>query len=231
MAKDERDELLALYKGLRVADVRDGLDTLMMHSTGTVSSDIRPLWRVRACGIAKTARYVPYQGPPLAIEPEKYWEWVGRYYREVCPYPFADDIKPGDFMVIDLSGLDVGLLGSNNTLSMTKAGATGFVTNGGIRDTDEIIMQKIPCWSRTCVQPMPQMRLQYDSKDVPVSVGGVTVNPGDVIVADGDGVIVVPRAVAGEVARWGDEEHQRDVKARRGMYEALGMDLDDSVKR
>lgn len=230
MANSDREKILSLYKSLRVADVRDGLDTLMMHATGTVSSEIRPLWRTRAFGIAKTARYVPYDGPPLSIAPEKYWEWVGWYYKEVCPYPFAEDIQPGDFVVIDLSGLDVGLLGSNNTLAMTKSGAAGFLTNGGIRDTDEIIMQKIPCWSKTCAQPMPQMRLRYESKDKPVSIGGVTVNPGDVVVADGDGVVVVPRRLAADAAKWGNEEHQRDIKARRGMYEALGMPLDESVR-
>jgi regulator of RNase E activity RraA len=77
---------------------------------------------------------------------------------------------------------------------------------------------------------MVQGRLRFDAKDVPVSVGGVTVHPGDIVVADGDGVIVVPRAMARDVAKYGGEEHTRDKVVRRKLYEALGRPLDDSVR-
>lgn len=192
----EREEILAAYRSLGVADVRDGLDTVLHHHIGSVSRDIRPLWRTRAVGIAKTVRYVPYDGPPLDVPPEKYWEWVGWYWNSVCPCSFLDGLQPGDFVVIDMSDMNVGLIGSNNTLGGVKAGAVGYLTNGGIRDTDETILEKVPVWSRYCAQAMPQLRLQFDAKDVPVSIGGVTVFPGDVVVADGDGVIVVPRGLA-----------------------------------
>jgi len=227
---DDRQELLKLYDGLRVADVRDGLDTVMLHHIGTMAPEIRPLWRTRAYGFARTGRYVPYDGPNLDVAPEKYWEWVGWYYKEVCPYPFADGIQPGDFVVLDLSGLIVGLIGSNNTLGMTKAGMRGMVTNGGIRDTDEVILQRIPCWCVAPAQSMPQLRLKYESHEKPVSVGGVTVNPGDMVVADGDGVIVVPRDAARDVARWAREESDRDRKGRRKLYEDLGLPTDETVK-
>jgi 4-hydroxy-4-methyl-2-oxoglutarate aldolase len=229
VADTERDELLSLYRTLRVADVRDGMDTIMMHHVGSVSPDIKPLWRTHAVGFAKTARYVPYDGPPLNLPPEKYWDWVNWYWKEVCPCVFLEGVQPGDFIVLDLSGLDVGLIGSNNALGGVKSGAVGYLTNGGVRDTDEIILEKVPVWSRTCAQAMPQLRLQFDSKDVPVSIGGVTIHPGDIVSADGDGVIVVPRKHARDAARWGDEEHQRDKKGRGDLYKALGMKVDDTV--
>lgn len=224
-----RKEILDAYKDLRVADVRDGMDTLMMHAYGSMSPNIRPIFRIRAFGIAKTVRYVPFEGKMPYIEPDKYWRWVKRYYRKICHYKWMGQVKEGDFIVIDQSGVDVGLMGSESSLVGMRLGARGYVSNGGVRDTDEIIIQKVPFWSAMISQTMVQGRLQYDSCDIPVSVGGVTVNPGDIIVADGDGVIVVPRESALEVARYGHEEHERDKKSRRAVYKSLGMEPDDTI--
>ncbi len=225
----ERQELLALYAGLRVADVRDGMDWLMMHHYGSMTPDIRPLFRTRAVGIARTVRYLPYEGTIPHMSPEEYSEWSGWYYANVCTYPWIEEIEPGDFIVIDQSGVDAGLMGSNNSLAGWRNGARGYVTNGGVRDTDELILQKIPFWSKFISQKMVQGRLRFDAKDVPVSVGGVVVYPGDVVVADGDGVIVVPRKIAREVAHHARRELMQDKAARRELYRALGMELDDTV--
>jgi regulator of RNase E activity RraA len=226
----EREELLSLYNDLRVADVRDGMDWNLLHDQGSMSRDIRPLWRTRAVGIARTARYIPYQGTIPRLTPEEYSGWSGWYYGNVCTYPWVEEIQPGDFVVLDQSGVDAGLLGSNNTLDCVQRGVRGFVTNSGVRDTDEIILQKIPFWSKFISHSMVQGRLQYASQGLPVEVGGVTVYPDDIVVADGDGVIVVPRRVAFEVARYARREMESDKSSRRSKYLALGMELDDSVK-
>jgi 4-hydroxy-4-methyl-2-oxoglutarate aldolase len=230
MDKDRRNVLLALYDGLRVADVRDGMDWMMRHRQGSMSPDVRPLFRTRAAGIAKTARYVPYTDPVPEMSPEEYTEWVGWYYREVCPYPWIDDIEDGDFCIIDQSGVDAGLMGSNNSLVGFGKGARGYVTNGGVRDTDELIIQRVPFWSRIISQSMVQGRLQFDACDIPVVVNGVLVHPGDVVVADGDGVIVVPRDVGLDVARYARQELDNDKAGRRRIYEALDMELDHTVE-
>jgi len=226
----EREELLELYADLRVADVRDGMDWNMMHHYGSMWPAIRPLWRTRAVGIARTARYLPYEGQIPHMTPEEYTEWSSWYYGNVCTYPWMKAIEPGDFVVLDQSGVDVGLMGSNNSLGGIRNGAVGYVTNGGVRDTDEVILEKIPFWSKFVSQGMVQGRLRYDAMDVPVHVGGVLVRPGDVVVADGDGVIVVPRDLARDVARYAHQELSNDKVGRRRLYEALGMELDDTVR-
>lgn len=226
---DDRREILAAYAPLRVADVRDGMDWMMMHRTGSMSPGIRPLWRTRACGIARCARYVPYEGNVPALDPDAYREWVGRYYRDICPYPWMQDVEEGDFIVLDMSGVDVGLMGSANTLSGVRRGARGYVTNGGVRDTDEVILQKVPFWSAMVSQGMVQGRIQFEAKDVPVSVGGVTVRPGDVVVADGDGVIAVPRGMALDAAKVAAEILGEDKLSRRQHYDALGIPPDETV--
>ena len=70
----------------------------------------------------------------------------------------------------------------------------------------EVIQEEIPVWSYFVSQKMDQVRLQYDAKDVPVAIGGVTIRPGDIIVADGDGVIAVPRKIAKDVAKYAHRE-------------------------
>jgi regulator of RNase E activity RraA len=232
-SKTEREDLLAAYEDLRVADVRDGMDIMMMHRVGSMGPHIRPLWRTRTCGIAMTCRYVPYQGAIPAIKPgdrDEYWKWAGWYYSEVCKYPWAEEIQPGDFCVIDISGVNTGLMGSMNALAGVQKGARGYVTSDGVRDTDEIILERIPFWSAYCSQNMVQGWIQYESRNIPVEVGGVLVNPGDVVVADGDGVIIVPRAAAFEVARHARIEHENDKVSRKKLYKALGMKPDETVK-
>jgi 4-hydroxy-4-methyl-2-oxoglutarate aldolase len=226
----EREELLRRYAKLRVTDVRDGLDSLMLHQVGSMSPDIRPIWRTRACGIARTARYVPFNGRIPTLTPDRYWKWLISYYHDHCRYPWAPLIQPGDFCVIDMSGIDCGLMGSNNTLDAVRHGARGFVTSGGgVRDTDEIILQKVPFWAPYISQSRAIGLIDFDAMDIPVCVGGVTVHPGDVVVADGDGVIVVPRAVARSVAEEADGERRRDMAGRRAHYQALGLPLDETV--
>lgn len=230
MTTDERQMLLDLYKDLRVADVRDGMDWCMMHYSGSMTTDIRPLYRTRAVGIARTAKYVPYRGSIPQMSPEEYTEWVGWYYNTVCIYPWVKEITPGDFVVLDLSGVNVGLMGSNNGLECKRAGARGIISSDGVRDTDELILQQVPFWSRYCSQGMVQGRVQYEAHNIPVSVGGVLVRPGDVVVADGDGVIVVPQEKAVEVAKYAHREFSSDKASRRKLYESMGMELDDTVR-
>jgi len=229
ISTDERTELLELYHGLRVSDVRDGMDWNNLHHYGSMSPDMRPLFRTRVIGIARTARYVPYQGELPRMSPEEYSEWSEWYYREICTYPWDEDIEQGDIMVIDQSNVNCGLMGSFNSLAFLMLGVRGYVIEGGVRDTDELIRQKTPVWSRFISQSMVQGRLQYDAKNIPVCVGGVVVKPGDVIVADGDGVIVVPRKMAASVAKYANRELETDKQNRRRIYEQLGLALDDSV--
>jgi regulator of RNase E activity RraA len=221
--------LIELFENLRVADVRDGLDQVGYHHYCAMSPSIRPLARTRACGIARTARYLPFQGRVPDVSPADYMAWSGWYYGNVCTYPWVSEIEDGDFVVIDASGVDAGLMGSENTLACVRRGCRGFVTSGGVRDTDEIVLQQVPFWSAMVSKAMVQGRLQFDATQVNVAVGGVTVCPGDVIVADGDGVVCVPREITPDVAKWGGEEHARDMKTRRAHYDALGRAPDGTV--
>jgi 4-hydroxy-4-methyl-2-oxoglutarate aldolase len=230
VTKEQRKKLLDAYEDLRVADVRDGMDVLLHHYVGSMEPTMRPLFRTRSFGIARTCRYLPFRGTIPALAPEEYWGWADHYYGEICRYPWVDDIEEGDFIVIDQSGVNAGLMGSDNTLGCLRKGARGFVTNGGVRDTDEIILQKIPYWSMFCSQTMVQGRLEFDAKDIPVCVGGVQVRPGDIVVADGDGVIVVPLEIAAKVARYAHEEHNRDKERRRNQYRKLGWKEDATVE-
>jgi len=233
MNAKENFELIEMFKRLRVTDVRDGMDWMGYHHYGSVDHSIRPLFRPETSiiGIARTARYVPYEGPVPSLPPDEYTKWVKMYYAEICYDPWNKDIIPGDFVCLDIAGIDVGLLGSNNTLYCKKQGAVGFMTNGGgVRDTDECIIQKINIWSKFISQPMDQARIRFIEKDIPIGIGGVAIYPGDIIVADGDGVIAVPRKLAKDVAKYAWQEASSDKKSRKQLYIDLGMKLDDTVE-
>lgn len=227
---EENQKILDAFNGLRVADVRDGLDWCGMMHYGSMDGSIRPLYRTIVIGIARTFRYLPFQGPMPTMTGDEYTKWsYDYYYKKVCPLPNSFDVMPGDFICIDQSALNVGLMGSNSALDGKKKGAVGWVSNGGLRDTDEVILEEIAFWSRQIGQPMVQGRLQFDAIDVPICIGGVVVYPGDVVAADGDGVVVVPRKMAFDVAKYAHQELRNDKIGRKNLYEALGMKLDRTV--
>lgn len=233
----DNQELLALYEGLRVTDVCDGLDAVGLIDSGTMDWQIRPLWRDtdafnhRIYGFAHTLRFVPTNRiVPRPMELEDYKAWKRRWYRELAPGP-QEPIQPGEIIVIDAAEVaDVGFIGSNNAQGWMNAGARGVVTNGGCRDTDELIRQQVPVYSARIARGIRPGRLEWDAENVPIACGGVRVYPGDVIVADGDGVIVVPRGHAEVVARIARDIANEDKRGRLTKFREAGMDEDFTVR-
>jgi regulator of RNase E activity RraA len=226
----DRNELLELYQPLRVTDVVDGLDWVGIRDITHVDPAIRPLWRpVRAVGIALTVRWVPTTRTVPKMTPEEYTEFSRRWYAEIGKYPFGTLVQPGSFLMVDAAGTDCRIFGSNNVLAYINKGAAGICTDGGCRDTDEVILQQNPVWCRHISRTMVQGRVEFHSMEEPVVVGGVKVHPGDMVVADGDGVVVVPREAAADVARYAHQELSNDKKGRRKLYEAAGRALDATV--
>ncbi|HUX95448.1 MAG TPA: hypothetical protein VMV47_06920 [Bacteroidales bacterium] len=229
--------ILELYKDLRVADVSDGMDMVGLSGTGLVNSDIHADWvdlkdfKHIFRGIAVTVRYVPTQKPALPANLENFKQWEGNWYGTYSHEAFLKILKPGSCVIIDdVEDKDIGSIGSNNILAWYKAGAVGVVTDAGCRDTDEVGLEQVPIYLRKKGRGIRPGRNEIESINRPVVIGGVLVCPGDVVVADGDGVVVVPRAVAEQVAKYASEILVGDKAGRKGLYEQLGRPLDKTVK-
>jgi regulator of RNase E activity RraA len=236
--EDQDQETLKLFDGLRVADVSDGMDKVGLAGVGLMSPEIHAAWKDfqhyahRFVGTAVTARYVPTNRPTAAaMETAAFDKWVSNWYSELSSEPFTPLIRTGTAVVIDdAPDSDVGSIGSNNILAWKRAGCVGVVTNATARDTDEIATEKMPLYFRRVGRGIRPGRNEIESVNRPIACGGVLVVPGDVIVADSDGVIVVPRAKAKEVAEYAQATLKSDKTGRRGLYKQLGLPEDDSVK-
>lgn len=232
-------DILKMFKGLRVADVSDGMDIAGLKDAGLMDQRIQALWKDIDsfkhffCGIAVTARYVPTNRKvPNTMSTEEYSKWEGNWYNTISPQTYEDSIKPGKVVVIDNQGDgDVGSVGSANSLAWVQKGAVGIISEGGVRDTDEIIKQGIPVYQDPLQRGrgIRPGRNELESVNKNIVVGGVLVRPGDIIVADGDGVIVVPREFAAPVATAARKVLEGDKAARRNLYKALGRPLDATV--
>lgn len=239
---EARQEILELYKDLRLTDVLDGMDLIGLQDIGLMDKTIRPLWRDvenfthRIVGFAITVRHVPADvrvGQNSFPDLEGFKKFKAEQYKR-APDAWRKIARPGDVVVIDANGIDeAGFIGSNNSLGFAEKGIVGVVTNGGARDTDEIIKVKkiaVYCrygYSSRGVRPG---RLLAESYNFPINCGGVLVFPGDVVVADGDGVLVVPRNHALEVGKLAREIHENDEKVRAERFKRLGIPLDETVK-
>ncbi|MCW5979879.1 MAG: RraA family protein [Bryobacteraceae bacterium] len=235
--QEEDEKILKLYEPLRVADVSDGLDMVGLQDVGLMDPAIRPLWRDtdemrhKFAGIAVTVRYLPTNRRVGKMTPDEFRKWEGDWYGKLSPEPFTKYLRKGSVVVIDGGeDGDTGTIGSNNILGWKTRGAVGVVTSGGARDTDEVIKQQVPLYYKRPARGIRPGRNEVESVNRPIMCGGVMVRPGDVIVADGDGVVVVPREVAEEVAKLAYIILEGDKEGRRKLYEKLGMSPDQTVK-
>jgi 4-hydroxy-4-methyl-2-oxoglutarate aldolase len=240
-SEQARKEILDLYKDLRLTDVLDGMDLIGLQDIGLMNNNIRPLWRDvenfshRVVGFAITVRHVPTDvrvGQNSFENLEGFKKFKSQQYGR-APDAWLSSAKSGDIVVIDAGGIDeCGFIGSNNSLGWAEKGVVGVVTNGGARDTDEIIKVKkisVYCKNGYSSRGVRPGRLIAESYNFPINCAGVLVYPGDVIVADGDGVLVVPREHALTVGKLAREIHIGDEKSRAGRYKRLGIKPDETV--
>ncbi len=238
---EARQKILKMFKNLRVPDVSDGMDAIGLQDIGAMDRSIRPLWRDierfshRFVGFAVTVRYLPAQlrmGQNSFTNYAEYNKFKRAQYKQSGEKHWISLGRRGDAVVVfDAEDVGyVGFIGSNNSLNWAKKGFVGIVTDGNSRDTDEIIKQAaIPVYSRKMGGGVRPGRIWLDSVNVPINCGGALVFPGDVIVGDGDGVIVVPRQHALRVGRIARGISDGDKKGRLGHYKDLGIPLDDTV--
>ncbi len=240
---EARQEILDLYQSLRLTDVLDGMDLIGLQDIGLMHKNIRPLWRDvdefshRVLGFAVTVRYVPTDvrvGQNSFDNTDEAKKWKSEQYGRASDRGWVASGKPGDVVVMDVNGVDeTGNIGSNNSLGWAKNGFVGVITNGGARDTDEVIKTRgIPVYCRDAysTRGIRPGRLIIESYNFPMNCGGVLVYPGDLVVADGDGVIVVPREHALQVGKLAREVMEGDQKGRANHYKDLGIPLDETVK-
>ena len=142
-------------------------------------------------GTAKTLRFVPFRE-------DLFTSHGGGYNAQKRAF---DAVEDGEIIVIEARGdATTGTLGDILALRAKVRGAAGVVTDGGVRDFDAVAEIGLPVFSQGAhPSVLGRKHVPWDV-DVTISCGGATVQPGDIVVGDSDGVIVIPPALAAEVA-------------------------------
>lgn len=179
----------------------DAIGTFSQFSTSTISSamdevsmdgviyGLLPLQRgMRLVGSVVTARLVT--GKLGSFESEEFGLRT-----------LHDALYKGAVVVIENRAADVASWGELATLGAKLRGATGVVVDGCIRDVDEILDLGFPIFSRGSTPKSPLRRSRIVAVNEPISVGGVIVSPGDLIVGDSTGIVRVPSSRTAEISR------------------------------
>jgi 2-keto-4-pentenoate hydratase/2-oxohepta-3-ene-1,7-dioic acid hydratase in catechol pathway/regulator of RNase E activity RraA len=161
----------------------------------------------KMAGFARTLRYVPFREDLFA----QYGSTVGRTGLNAQKRA-VEQVRPGEVLVIEARGdPTAGTVGDLLALRAQVRGATGIVTDGAIRDSETLRNQlAIPVYHAAAHPAVLGRRHVPWEVNVAVACAGVTVVPGDIVVGDGDGVIVVPSQLAMEVARDAAEQERQE---------------------
>ncbi|MGH3367460.1 MAG: 4-carboxy-4-hydroxy-2-oxoadipate aldolase/oxaloacetate decarboxylase [Nocardioidaceae bacterium] len=181
--------------------------------TGLLAAGIRPVF----AGAHVSGTAVTVSVPPAD-------NWMLHVGVELC--------EDGDIMVVaPTSPSDAGYFGGLLAAAVRARGVRGVVIDGGCRDVAELTEMGFPVWSR-CVSATGTVKETLGSVNVPIVCAGQLVEPGDVVVADDDGVVVVRRADAATVlkASAAREEREASVRARYQQGE-LSLDVHDMRDR
>jgi 4-hydroxy-4-methyl-2-oxoglutarate aldolase len=180
--------------------------------TGLMLPYMRPLWRgARAAGSAVTALCHPGDN------------WMIHVACEV--------VRPGDVLVVACSSENAdGAFGDLLATSLKAKGVKALVLDMGARDVGPITGMGFPVWSKA-VSARGTVKGTLGTVNLPVVCAGIQVKPGDVVVADDDGVVVVPRLDAAKVAKAGEEREKKEAVNRARLEKGeLSLDIYDMRK-
>ncbi|MFB8775717.1 4-carboxy-4-hydroxy-2-oxoadipate aldolase/oxaloacetate decarboxylase [Streptomyces broussonetiae] len=187
-----------------------------MGRTGLLGPGIRPIQQgVRVAGTAVTV--LSWPGDNLMI------------------HAAVEQCGAGDVLVVTTTSPSTdGMFGELFATALKRRGVRGLVINAGIRDTRELREMGFPAWSRA-VSAQGTVKATGGSVNVPVAVDGQVVRPGDVVLADDDGVVIVPRERARETAEKSEAREAKEAGARAAFLDGqLGLDrygLRDTLER
>ncbi|MFN0163652.1 MAG: RraA family protein [Burkholderiales bacterium] len=170
-AKSPSAKLLKAFKGVVVAHLSDSMQRL------PGADGLNPMHKGgQLLGVALTVRVAP--GDNLMV------------------HKAIDIARPGDVIVVDAGGdLSQAIIGEMMSTAAAKRGLAGMVIDGAVRDSGALAASRFPVYARGVTHRGPYKNGPGEI-NVPVSIGGMVVSPGDIIVGDDDGVIAVPQDIA-----------------------------------
>ncbi|MEE8402448.1 MAG: 3-hexulose-6-phosphate synthase [Candidatus Hydrothermarchaeaceae archaeon] len=140
----------------------------------------------------------------------------------------VDMAKQGDILVVDAQGVEIAVWGELATLSAMNRGIKGVIIDGASRDVDDIKKLKFPLWTKY-VTPNAGEPHGHGELNVPINCAGVTVKPGDIIIADEVGVVAVPKERAIEILKKSKEvamkekRYKEEIKKGKTLSEIFGL--------
>ncbi|MEB2363276.1 MAG: RraA family protein [Bryobacteraceae bacterium] len=195
------DPLIAGFQKTTVASVADAVDAVV-GERGFMNFDMRPYSGTKFVGRARTSLVRP--APPDKATPAL----AVKHSVEMI-----EEANPGDVGVIVMeNGLNVAAIGGLMATAAKARGMAGMVLDGGVRDVPELRALNLPVFARSVTPATAVGRYASVAKDIAVECAGVTVKPGDIIVAGEDGVVRVPRERAQEVLKAAQEIDDRETK-------------------
>ena len=189
------EEYRARYALLSTTNVSDALDALGLKGS---TYGIRPMWHTMGKVL----------GPAVTLKMTAAGQTKGKYHLGVRA---IDAANPGDVIVVDNGGrLDTSCWGGVLATGATLKGISGVVIDGACRDVDDCVEAGFPVYARGSVVATARGRVQEEATNGMIQFGGIQVRPGDIIMGDKSGVVVVPAEMMEQVLEKAEELYQKE---------------------